>query len=707
MAPLPVRLTAGQPSPLGASWDGLGVNFAVFSAHATRIELCVFDRSGRREIARYNLPDCTDEVFHGYLPDVGPGLLYGYRAHGPYQPEAGHRFNPNKLLLDPYARALSGRLRWNDTLFGYRIGSPRTDVSFDRRDSATAMPKSVVTSDENPMWGDHRRPNRTWRETVIYETHVRGFSMLRHDLDQPMRGTFAALSDPRIIDHLVTLGITAIELMPVHAFLQDRFLLERKLANYWGYSTLCFFAPESRYFADQANTAHELRAAIRRLHGAGIEVILDVVYNHTCEGSELGPTLSWRGLDNASYYRLIPDQKRYFVNDTGTGNTLNLSHPRVLQMVIDSLRFWATTYCVDGFRFDLGCTLGREDYGFDPHSGFFDILRQDPVLSSLKLISEPWDLGPGGYQLGNHPPGFAEWNDKFRDGVRRYWRGDDTLRPEISARLMGSGELFDRRRRGPWASINFITSHDGATLRDLVTYDKRHNEANGEGGRDGISDNLSANWGVEGETDDVSINGLRARTTRAMLATLFVSHGTPMLLGGDEMGRTQLGNNNAYCQDNEISWLDWNPVLDGEYGTKDLTRFIARLTALRRTHPTLSSNHFLHGRHEVVPGIFDTAWFDERGEALTQSAWEDPVAQLLAVRRAEIFSEANGLVDVTLVLLNATDEDREFLLPQPQLSWCIVLDTAEPDRPEEVIVEDKVTAPAHALVLLATVARRT
>ena len=711
MLHLPQRLLAGDPAPLGTFWDGLGVNFAVFSAHATRIELCLYDPSGRHEIARYDLPDCTDEVFHGYLPDVGPGLLYGYRAHGPYQPEAGHRFNPHKLLLDPYTRAFAGSLRLNDTVFGYRVGSSRGDLSFDRRDSAAAMPKSVVTVNDSAVWGDHRRPRRSWQETVIYETHVRGFSMQRDDLEAYLRGTVAALTDPRLIDHLVKLGVTAIELLPLHAYLQDRFLQERNLTNYWGYSTLCYFAPEPRYFADQDNIAHELRAAIRRLHGAGIEVILDVVYNHTCESDELGPTLCWRGLDNASYYRLPPGDERHFVNDTGTGNTLNLSHPRVLQMVMDSLRFWATTYCVDGFRFDLGTTLGRETHGFDPGSGFFDAMRQDPELSALKLISEPWDLGPGGYQLGSHPPGFAEWNDKFRDAVRRYWRGDAMLRPEISARLMGSSELFERRRRGPWASINFVTAHDGLTLHDLVTYTHRHNEANGEDGRDGAADDHSANWGMEGETEDPAINDIRGRVARAILATLFISHGTPMLLGGDEIGRTQRGNNNAYCQDNEISWFNWHPVLAPQGETRSelhrLIAFVARLAALRRAHPTLCSMQFLHGRHEPVPGVPDVAWFDEGGNLLTSAAWEDPAAKLLAVRRAAVLDDRDGMVDITMALLNASAEDRVFVAPPPELSWRIVLDTATPDRREQALDASEVTAPAHSLLLLAATIRRT
>ena len=438
MASLTVdRLLPGKPYPLGAHWDGLGVNFAVFSANASRIELCLFSPNGRKEVQRLALPECTDEIWHGYLPHAQPGLQYGFRAFGPYEPARGHRFNPHKLLLDPYARALSGPVRWSDALFGYRLNSPRADLTPDRRDSAPTMPKAVVI-DESFNWGDDRPPQQPWATTSIYEVHVRGVSMLREDVLPQYRGTFAALADPRFVEHLLKLGVTAIELLPIHAFLQDRFLIERGLRNYWGYNTLAFFAPEPLYLSGRQH--HEVKIAIRRLHAAGIEVILDVVYNHTCEGNELGPTMSWRGLDNASYYRLIPGDERHYINDTGCGNTLNLSHPRVLQMVMDSLRYWVEVFHVDGFRFDLGSTLGRESNGFDPGSGFFDAILQDPVLSRVKLISEPWDLGPGGYQVGNHPPGFAEWNDKFRDNVRRFWRGDAGQRGELAARLTGSAE---------------------------------------------------------------------------------------------------------------------------------------------------------------------------------------------------------------------------------------------------------------------------
>ncbi|MGH7117557.1 MAG: glycogen debranching protein GlgX [Acetobacteraceae bacterium] len=704
MAPLPKALASGAPAPLGAEWDGFGINFAVFSANATRIELCLYDAGGRREIGRYDLPERTDEVFHGYLHDARPGLIYGYRAHGPYQPEAGHRFNPHKLLLDPYAGALFGQLLWNDTLFGYRVGSARGDLSFDRRDNAAAVPKSVVMHDDFP-WGEQRRPRRSWAETFLYETHVRGLSLRRADLAQAKRGTFAALGEARLIEHLVGLGVTAVELMPVHAFLQNRFLVQRRLGHYWGYSSLGFFAPERRYFADPANGAHELRAAIRRLHDAGLEVILDVVYNHTCEGNELGPTLSWRGLDNASYYRLVPGHARHFINDTGTGNTLDLTHPRVLQMVMDSLRHWATSYQVDGFRFDLCSTLGRENHGFDPGAGFFDAIRQDPLLATLKLIAEPWDVGPGGYQLGNHPPGFAEWNDRFRDAVRRYWRGDEAMRPEISRGLMGSSNLFDRRGRRPWASINFVAAHDGATLHDLVTYAERHNEANGEDGQDGAADNFGANWGVEGETEDAGIVAVRGRIVRAMLATLFLSHGTPMLLGGDEMGRTQRGNNNAYCQDNEISWYDWSGLFaEGETEAKALCRLTARLAALRRTHPSLRACRFLHGRQQTVPGVLNVAWFDESGTVLAEEAWRNPVAQLLALRRA--VACPGGDVDITLMLMNASEDDREFVLPPPALAWRMLIDTADPERADAEHEAERVTVRARSLVLLAVHAER-
>jgi len=692
MAPLPAQLDRGLPYPLGATWDGLGTNFAVFSAHAERIELCLFDPTSRRELSRLSLPECTDEIWHGYLPNARTGLIYGYRADGPYRPQDGHRFNPHKLLLDPYARRFAGTLRWSDALFGYRINSPRVDLSYDRRDSAPGMLKAVVTDDVFD-WGDDRSPNIPWSNTVIYETHLRGMTMLRRDIRANERGTFAALADVNVIKYLKTLGVTAVELLPIHAFVQDRSLVERGLKNYWGYNSLGFFAIEPRYLSD--GSRNEMRVAIRRLHAAGIEVILDVVYNHTAEGSELGPTLSFRGLDNASYYRLVPDNQRYCINDTGTGNTLNLSHPRVLQMVMDSLRYWVTSFHVDGFRFDLGVTLGREAGGFDPGSGFFDALRQDPVLTRVKLISEPWDLGPGGYQLGHHPPGFAEWNDRFRDSTRRFWRGDGGERPEFAARLAGSGDLFDRHARRPWASINYAASHDGFTLADAVSYTERHNETNGEDNRDGQAENHTANWGVEGPTTDQAIAETRGRVRRAMLATVIFAHGTPLLLAGDEFGRTQRGNNNAYCQDNEVSWLDWDMAASAE--GQELTAFVAKLIALRKEHTALRSRHFLHGEREPAPGVFDIAWFDETGELVPDAAWNDPERRLLSLRRAT--KNADGTVSIVTLLLNPTGEEREFQLPEPSVPSRILIDTARPANDAHDLKDRTLNVQSHSAVL--------
>ena len=687
----PDRLLPGSPYPLGATWDGLGTNFAVFSAHATRIELCLFDPSGRRQLARFDLPECTDEVWHGYLPNARAGLAYGYRAYGPYEPQAGHRFNPHKLLLDPYARRLTGEMRNADALYGYRVNSPRADLSFDRRDSAPGVMKGVVAH-ESFNWADDTPPAVPWADTVIYETHVRGVSLMRQDLRPHERGTFAALGDPVFIDHLRRLGVTTVELLPVHAFVQDRSLLEKGLRNYWGYNSLGFFAPEPRYLSD--GTLDELRIAVRRLHAAGLELILDVVYNHTAEGSELGPTLSFRGLDNASYYRLLADNPRHCINDTGTGNTLNLSTPRVLQMVMDSLRYWVTAFHVDGFRFDLGVTLGREAHGFDPCSGFFDAIRQDPVLQKVKLISEPWDIGPGGYQLGNHPPGFAEWNDRFRDGVRRYWRGDPGQRADFAARLAGSSDLFDRRHRRPWASINYVASHDGFTLLDAVSYAERHNEANGEDNKDGHGENYSSNWGAEGPSDDPAILDTRHRLQRAMLATLFLAQGTPMLLGGDEFGRTQDGNNNAYCQDNETSWLDWS-LLEKPEGRK-LAAFVSRIVALRHKHAVLRAPRFLHGREHPAEGVADIAWFDASGEVVSTDSWNNVEDRCLVLRRA---SADGGLATMLTAFFNAGSREHKFVLPQPRWSTRIVLDSAVPEAAERDLQEDELMVGPRSVVL--------
>jgi isoamylase len=693
MAPFPSRLMPGSPYPLGATWDGLGTNFAVFSAHAERMDLCLFDPSGRREIARLPLPECTDEIWHGYLPDAETGLLYGYRAHGPYDPPNGYRFNQHKLLIDPYARRLAGDMLWSDALFGYRVNSSRADLSFDRRDSAPGTLKAVVT-DEAFNWGDDRPPAVPWADTVIYEAHLRGLTMLREDIRPHERGTFAALGDQRIIDYLRRLEITAIELLPVHAFLQDRSLLGKGLRNYWGYNTIGFFAIEPRYLASGAS--NEMRIAIRRLHAAGIEVILDVVYNHTAEGSELGPTLSFRGLDNSSYYGLVQGNRRQCINDTGTGNTFNLCHPRVLQMVMDSLRYWVTSFHVDGFRFDLGVTLGREPHGFDPGAGFFDALRQDPVLSGVKLISEPWDIGPGGYQLGRHPPGFAEWNDRYRDGLRRFWRGDAGQRADFAARLAGSSDLFDRRARRPWASVDYAASHDGYTLADTVSYIERHNEANGEGNQDGHNGNYSANWGVEGPTRVAQIRDTRTHVQRAMLATTFFAHGTPMLLAGDEFGRSQQGNNNAYCQDNELSWLDWKQM--GSPEGQALVAFVARLLMLRRAHPVLRCRHFMRGKDQPAPGIADISWFDQDGEPVSVESWNNPDERVIVLRRAT--RDLEGLVPALTLFLNPTGEGLSFRIPPPHVPTRMLIDTDKLDAPERDLAGETIEVAARSAVLV-------
>ncbi len=690
---LPDTLEAGSAYPLGATFDGLGVNFSVYSANAEKIELCVFDETGRRELKRYALPEWTDEVWHGYLPDAGPGLSYGYRAHGRYAPEEGHRFNPNKLLLDPYAKAMTGELRWTDAMYGYQVKSPRADLSFDRRDNAMLMPKGVVT-DSHFDWSRDVRPNTPWSETVIYEAHPKGLTKLFEEVQPSERGTFAALGNPKVIEHLKRLGVTALELLPIHSYIQDRFLQEKGLRNYWGYNTLNFFTPERSYFSTDSHD--ELRRSIRRLHAAGIEVILDVVYNHTCEGSEQGPTLSWRGLDNASYYRLVKDEPRFSINDTGTGNTLNLTKARVIQMVTDSLRYWATSFGIDGFRFDLGLTLGRTDTGFDPSAGFFQALRQDPVLGRLKLITEPWDIGPGGYQLGNFPPSFAEWNDKYRDTVRKFWRGDHDQRADLAARLTGSADLFDRRARRPWASVNLLGAHDGYTLADTVAYEERHNEANGEDNRDGHSNNCSRNWGAEGPTDDAEINATRARVMRSMLTTLFASLGTPMLVAGDEFGRTQGGNNNAYCQDNEISWLDWSKAKSPE--GEALIDFTARLVALRRDYPMLRAGNFLYGDETPAEGLRDIEWWDERGEQLSPEDWQNTNGRALAMRRAS--ESPNGEIQVISLLLNASEGPLTFHMPPPNdVVRTVLIDSAKPEQQATEIGETYEVAPQGAVLL--------
>ncbi len=660
------RVTAGLPFPLGASWDGSGVNVAVFSAHASKIELCLFDAEGRRETDRIALPEFTHEVWHGYFPDLRPGQLYGLRAHGPYAPEAGHRFNPHKLLLDPYARALSGELRWHDSLYGYRIGSSRMDLSFDRRDSARAMPKCKVI-DPAHTWGTDHFPRKPWPETVIYEAHVRGMTARHPAIDGPRAGTFEGLGSPEVVEHLVKLGVTAIELLPIQAFFDDRHLVENGLSNYWGYNTAGFFAPAPRYLMP-GNDIAEFKHMVQRLHEAGIEVILDVVYNHTAEGNQLGPTLSFRGLDNASYY-VLADEPRYYYDTTGCGNNVNLRHPRVVQMVMDSLRYWVEDCHVDGFRFDLAVALTRDRDAVDFNSPFLDAVAQDPVLAKVKMISESWDLGKYGYQVGSFPPGWAEWNGRFRDAVRAYVKGDGSTVDDFARNLLGSGDIFDRRGRRPWASVNFITAHDGFTLADLYAYNHKHNEANGEDNRDGADDNRSWNCGVEGPTDDPEVLELRDRMRRFALTTLIVSQGVPMILMGDENGRTQKGNNNAYCQDNELAWMSWSP--DQREAT--MQAFVAGALRLRADLPLLAAPNWLRGdpvREDGLPGV---RWLRPDGVPMSEAEWTD--GRVLALMVAFAGADDTGV----LLLSNAAPEEVPFTLANSgaDRAWRLRLDSAD------------------------------
>jgi glycogen operon protein len=652
----PVR--EGSPFPRGATWDGKGTNFSLFTAHGTRVELCFYDESGQ-ETGRVDLPEYTDEVWHGYVPGVGPGQLYGYRVHGPYEPENGHRFNPNKLLLDPYARHIVGELKWADELYGYTVGHPEGDLSFDERDSAPFMPKAMVV-DPSYKWIEHGKPSIPWNRTVIQETHARGYTMRHPAVPKKLRGTFAGLATQEVIDYIRGLGVTSVELLPVHAYLDDQHLLEQGLRNYWGYNTIGFFALKTRYMS--TGDPREFKDMVAAYHRAGLEVILDVVYNHTAEGNEMGPTISFKGIDNANYYRLAED-KRYYINDTGTGNTVNLSHAHVLQLVTDSLRYWATEMNVDGFRFDLATILGREPYGFDENGGFLDACTQDPVLNQTKLIAEPWDCGPGGYQVGEFPPGWVEWNDKFRDTVRAFWMGEEGKLAEFARRFTGSADLFDKRGRRPYASLNFITAHDGFTLHDLVSYNGKHNDANGEENRDGSDNNHSFNHGAEGPTTDEGILALRQRQSRNLLATLLLAQGTPMLLSGDERGNTQEGNNNVYGQDNELSWIDWADQPD----TGDLTKTVRELLALRDRYPILRRGRFLNGQYDEASGVRDIVWLNPGGGEMTQEHWDDPRASSVGIL-LDGRSQASGVrqhaADETmLILINAFDGGVEFTLP--------------------------------------------
>jgi isoamylase len=674
----------GLPYPLGASWDGKGVNFALFSANATKVEVCLFDAGGKNELQRVALPEYTDQIFHGWLPELEPGQVYGYRVHGPYDPDAGHRFNPMKLLLDPYARAHIGELRWDPAIFGYTIGHEDGDLSLDERDSAPFVPKCIVV-DPNFDWrGQPSRNPIAQDKTIFYEMHVRGYTKLHPSVPESLRGTYGGLASPEILQHLQAIGVTSIELLPVHSFIDDSHLLEKGLSNYWGYNSIGFFAPDPRYAADKANCLREFKEMVSHFHEANLEVILDVVFNHTAEGNECGPTLSFRGIDNDSYYRLLPDKKRFYINDTGTGNTVNLSHPRVIQMVTDSLRYWVNETHVDGFRFDLGTILARESNGFDNQSGFLKACCQDPILGAVKLIAEPWDCGPGGYQVGAFPPGWSEWNDKFRDAVRNFWNGTGSA-AELASRLLASPAEFNHQGRKPWASVNFITAHDGFTLNDLVTYNDKHNEANGEDNRDGTSDNHSHNYGVEGPSDDAAITRVRRRQMRNMLATLLLSQGSPMLVAGDELGRSQMGNNNAYCQNNDISWVDWNINGDGW----SLISFVSCLTSIRKRFPILRRGRFLTELHNDELDIKEVTWISCNGGEMVQSDWDGGARcfGLMLDGRAQPTGIHKRGEDATILMIyNASQEGANFVLPSQGRSdrhWTLMIDTNLSEKSDE------------------------
>ncbi len=683
------RVLPGSPYPLGATWQDGGVNFALFSAHATRVELCLFDQTGTREIDRISLPEYTDEIWHGFLPDARPGLLYGYRVYGPYEPERGHRFNPNKLLIDPYARSLHGSVKWDDALFGYRTNSTRGDLSFDRRDNAHIMPKCRVVAPD-VEGSTVPKPYHDWSETVVYEAHLRGMTMRHPDVPISLRGTFLGLARPQVIEYLLKLGVTTVELLPVQTFLDERDLTVRGLRNYWGYNTLNFFVPDSRYSISDPRA--DFKAMVKKLHEAGLEVVLDVVYNHTAEGNQMGPTLSFRGIDNASYYKLYHADRRYYDNYSGCGNTLNVGHPRVLQMVMDSLRYWVDEMQVDGFRFDLAAALGRDYGGFNPQAHFFNAVRQDPILNQAKMIAEPWDLGGDGYQLGGFQPGWAEWNGRYRDSMRRFWVGEPGLTGEVASCLSASSDLFEWGGRRPWASINFVTCHDGFTLKDLSSYNSKHNEANGENNQDGTNANYCWNCGTEGVTSDPDILALRRKQSRNMMASLILSQGTPMLQAGDEIGRTQNGNNNAYCQDNEISWLNWDDI------DEDMLAFTRALLKIRRQYKVFRLPYFFSGRVRPGDWVKDITWITPEGREMMQGDWALPYARSLGyVLGGEgcLIDESKGCTGAAgesfLVLLNAHHDVIHYALPTAakERYWELILDTSLPDGGVSYIEADQ------------------
>ena len=692
------KVTSGRSYPLGATVKETGVNFAIFSAHAEQVELCLFDATGQHEIQRIVLPEFTDDVWHGFVPNLPAGTLYGYRIHGPFEPHNGHRFNRHKLLIDPYAKKLSGNFTHHDSHYGFDREAIQQDLTFDITDNAAYLPKCVVVADSVEKCVSHPQVRR--RNTIVYELHVKGFTQLNKAVKKSMRGTYKGLSDDAVIEYLVKLGVTSVELLPVHSFLDEPFVQEKGLSNYWGYNSFNFFVPQQRYLYGEDE--QEFRDMVECFHEAGIEVILDVVYNHTAEGSELGPTFCYRGIDNASYYRLLDEDKRFYHNHSGCGNTLNIDHPRVLQLVADSLRYWVERYGVDGFRFDLAPILGRTADYFTSANHFFSVLRQDPVLSSIKLIAEPWDIGMGGYQLGRFPKAWLEWNDRFRDTCRRFWRGDKGMSPEFARRLHGSADLFEQPSRRPSSSVNFITSHDGFTLHDLVTFEERHNYANCEDNRDGHGANYSCNFGVEGETDNLSVNQKRYQQKRNLLSTLFIAQGTPMLLAGDELGNSQKGNNNAYCQDNELTWLDW------QNADQELLAFVRHLIQLRKDHPLLNRSHYQHGMtFSDKTELADISWLNCHGNTMQESDWHDNDIKCFAMLLADTDHEGESDWenehddDAMLVIFNAHSRAIDYQLPALSGQWQILVNTADKLINKAINIESNTVAlSAYSLMML-------
>ncbi|HEY2014991.1 MAG TPA: glycogen debranching protein GlgX [Bryobacteraceae bacterium] len=693
---MPRSILPGKPFPQGATWDGTGVNFSLYSEKAAGVELCLFDNVDSTSCETIALRESTGFVWHCYIPGVKLGQLYGYRVRGPYEPERGERFNPAKLLIDPYARALAGPLNWDAPVFGYRIGDPAEDLSCDPEDDAWGVPKCVVTTSHFD-WENDRPPLTLLHDSILYETHVKGFTAAHPEIPEELRGTYAGMAHPVSVEYLKKLGITAVELMPVHEFVDDKHLLDKGLRNYWGYNSINFFAPDAHYSAsgDQGDQIGEFKAMVKTLHRAGIEVILDVVYNHTAEGNQMGPTLSFRGVDNPTYYRLVNDNPRYYMDFTGTGNTLNVRHPQVLKLIMDSLRYWVEDMHVDGFRFDLASALARELHEVDRLSAFFDIINQDPVISQVKLIAEPWDVGEGGYQVGKFPPLWAEWNGRYRDVVRRYWKGDDGQLAELGYRLTGSSDLYQRDGRHPTASINFITAHDGFTLNDLVSYDQKHNEGNGEDNRDGTNDNHSYNYGAEGATEDPGIIETRERQKRNFLLTLLCSQGVPMISGGDEIGRTQQGNNNAYAQDSPVSWYDWN-LTDRQ---RSLMEFTRRLVETRRQHPNLHRRKFFQDR-PINPGAGerevdgkiepDITWLRPDGGEMSAEEWRQGWVRCIGLQlNGRTLDDVNGVGEpirdeTFMILLNPHHEPIKFFMPRRQgTAWEVILDSANPERTDK------------------------